>query len=61
LNKAVVADERNIKKLSHQNKVLEHKVKKAKEQADSVAQPNSSKKKLSSPKSLPKAKNFSVQ
>ncbi len=33
LNKAVVADERNVKKLSHQNKVLEHKVKKAKEQA----------------------------
>jgi large subunit ribosomal protein L9 len=36
LNKAVVADERNIKKLTHQNKVLEHKVKKAKEQAETL-------------------------
>ncbi|MCC7460031.1 MAG: 50S ribosomal protein L9 [Proteobacteria bacterium] len=36
LNKAVVADERNMKKLSHQNKVLEHKVKKAKEQAETL-------------------------
>ena len=33
LKKAVVADDRNIKKLAHQNKILEHKVKKAKEQA----------------------------
>jgi large subunit ribosomal protein L9 len=36
LNKAVVADERNIKKLTHQNKVLEHKVKKAKEAATAL-------------------------
>ena len=36
LNKAVVADERNDKKLTHQNKVLEHKVKKAKEAATSL-------------------------
>lgn len=36
LKKAVAADERNIKKLSHQNKVLEHKVKKAKEAATQV-------------------------
>jgi large subunit ribosomal protein L9 len=37
LNKAVVADERNIKKLTHQNKVLEHKVKKAKELATELS------------------------
>lgn len=36
LNKAVVADERNMKKLSHQNKVLEHKVKKAKVAAENL-------------------------
>ena len=33
LNKAVIADERNIKKFTHQNKVLEHRVKKAKAEA----------------------------
>lgn len=36
LNKAVVADERNMKRLAHQNKVLEHKVKKAKSAAESL-------------------------
>lgn len=36
LKKAVAADERNIKKLSHQNKVLEHRIKKAKEEASKV-------------------------
>ena len=37
LKKAVAADERNMKKLSHQNKVLEHKVKKAKEAATQLS------------------------
>lgn len=36
LRKAVVADERNIKQLSHQTTILEHKVKKAKELASQV-------------------------
>lgn len=36
LKKAVIADDRNVKKLSHQQTVLEHKVKKAKEQASAV-------------------------
>lgn len=36
LKKAVAADERNIKKLSHQNKVLEHRIKKAKVEATKV-------------------------